>query len=67
MKKIKRNLIIAAVVIILLGLGETDRSAFRLLFDTLLEVLSESQNVASLLGCTDYDDFATRLLSMIKG
>ena len=54
-------------IIILLGLGETDRSAFRLLFDTLLEVLSESQNVAALLGCTDYDDFATRLLSLIKG
>ena len=54
-------------IVILLGLGETDRSTFRLLFDTLLEVLSESQNVAALLGCTDYDDFAARLLALIKG
>ena len=49
----------------LLGLGETDRRSFRLLFDSLLEALSESANVAALLDSTDYADFVERLLGLI--
>ena len=57
-------------MVMLLGLGETDRRSFRLLFDSLLfdsllEALSESANVAALLDSTDYADFVERLLGLI--
>lgn len=52
-------------MVMLLGLSETDRRSFRLLFDSLLEALSESANVAALLDSSDYDDFVARLLNVI--
>ncbi len=52
-------------VIMLIGMGEMDRASFRLLFDSLLETLGDQSNVMSLIGCTDYDDFAQRLLHII--
>lgn len=53
-------------MVILLGLSETDRRSFRLLFDSLLEALSESSNVAALLDSADYDDFVARLQQIIS-
>ena len=52
-------------IIMLMGISEADRKAFRVLFDNLLEVLSEPINVNRLIKSTDFDDFTDRLNSMI--
>lgn len=53
-------------IVLLMGIAESDRSAFRELFDSLLEVLSESANVNRLVRTSGYDNFAATLCSMIE-
>ena len=52
-------------LVMLMGISAGDRKLFRLLFDSLLEVLSESANVRRLSRSTRYDEFAEQLNSMI--
>ena len=51
----------------LTGLSETDRSAYRMLFDSLLKVLSEPACVDCLVRFRIYTDFVERLNDMIMG
>lgn len=53
-------------VIMLMGIAEDDRAAFRELFDGLLEVLSEPANVNRLIRTSGYDEFAQALCSMLQ-
>lgn len=53
-------------IILLMGIAEDDRAAFRVLFDSLLEVLSEPTNINRLIRTSGYDDFATTLSAMIE-
>lgn len=53
-------------IIFMVGIAEHDRDAFRQLFDSLLEVLSEPANVNQLIASEGYDDFAARLSQMIR-
>lgn len=53
-------------IILLMGIAESDRTAFRELFDSLLEVLSEPANVNRLIRTSGYDDFAAALSGMIE-
>ena len=54
-------------LVLLLGIAESDRKAFRILFDSLIEVLSESINVTRLIKCRSYSDFVELLNEMIMG
>jgi lichenan operon transcriptional antiterminator len=52
-------------IVMLMGVSECDRKAFRVLFDNLLRVLSESANVNRLAKCQSYNDFVDRLNTLI--
>lgn len=54
-------------LIMLMGLSEADRKGFRVLFDSLLEVLSNPAKVTQLTRSNTYDEFAGRLNDMIMG
>ena len=54
-------------LIMLMGLSEADRKGFRVLFDSLLEVLSDPAKVTQLTRSNTYDEFAGRLNDMIMG
>lgn len=45
-------------LIMLMGLSEADRKGFRVLFDSLLEVLSDPAKVTQLTRSNTYDEFA---------
>lgn len=52
-------------VIMLMGISKSDRKAFRVLFDNLLQILAEPANVSRLIRSANYDDFSDRLNEMI--
>ena len=54
-------------LIMLMGLSEADRKGFRVLFDSLLEVLSDPAKVTQLTRSNTYDEFARKLDDMIMG
>lgn len=54
-------------LIMLMGLSEQDRKGFRVLFDSLLEILSDPAKVTQLTRCGTYDGFVERLNDMIMG
>ena len=54
-------------LIMIMGLSEADRKGFRVLFDSLLEVLSDPAKVTQLTRSNTYDEFAGRLNDMIMG
>ena len=54
-------------LIMLMGLSEADRKGFSVLFDSLLEVLSDPAKVTQLTRSNTYDEFAGRLNDMIMG
>ena len=49
----------------LMGISASDRKAFRILFDSLIEVLSDTANVMRLSKSPTYDDFVTQLNEMV--
>lgn len=53
-------------LVLLMGISANDRKAFRLLFDSLLEVLSEPANVKRLARCSDFTQFADQLNGLIS-
>lgn len=53
-------------MIMMLGISEVDRPSFHLLFDNLLEILSERDSVELLLRSTGYDDFIAKLQLLIS-
>ena len=52
-------------IIMLMGLSEHDRASFRILFDSLIQVLSEPANVTRLIKSKNYDEFSELLNEMI--
>jgi lichenan operon transcriptional antiterminator len=52
-------------LIMLMGISTSDRKAFRTLFDSLIEVLSDTANVMRLSRCPTYDDFVSQLNEMV--
>ena len=52
-------------IIMLMGLSEHDRASFRILFDSLIQVLSESINVTRLIRSKNYEEFSELLNEMI--
>lgn len=52
-------------LIMLMGISASDRKAFRILFDSLIEVLSDTANVMRLSKSPTYDDFVTQLNEMV--
>jgi lichenan operon transcriptional antiterminator len=55
-----------ANLILLMGISPSDRKAFRMLFDSLTEVLSDAGNVMRLSRCTSFGSFAAQLNEMIR-
>ena len=53
-------------LILLMGISPSDRKAFRMLFDSLTEVLSDAGNVMRLSRCTSFGSFAAQLNEMIR-
>ena len=53
-------------IIIMIGTSLIDREAFKLLFDELIAILYEEENVRILAKCNNYEDFTSILSSMIK-
>lgn len=54
-------------LIMLMGISADDRKAFRLLFDSLIEVMAEPVLVNRLVKCRSYSEFAEQLNEMIMG
>lgn len=54
-------------LVMLLGISENDRKAFRILFDSLIEVLSEPASVNRLVKCRSYSEFVELLNELIMG
>lgn len=52
-------------IIMLMGLSEHDRASFRILFDSLIQVLSEPANVTRLIKSKNYEEFLELLNEMI--
>ncbi len=52
-------------IIMLMGLSEHDRASFRILFDSLIQVLSEPANVTRLIKSKNYEEFSELLNEMI--
>lgn len=52
-------------IIIMLGTSPIDRDAFKLLFDELISILYEEENVRKLIRCNDYEEFTNVLSSLI--
>ncbi|SHJ82790.1 lichenan operon transcriptional antiterminator [Clostridium cavendishii DSM 21758] len=52
-------------IVVLIGISPTDSSAFREIFDVLIEILSEPKNIQSLLKCNSFDEFFSTILNMI--
>lgn len=52
-------------LVMLMGLSAGDRAAFRMLFDSLLEVLSEPSSVNALSRCDSYASFSEQLNTLI--
>lgn len=52
-------------IIMLMGLSKHDRTSFRILFDSLIQVLSEPANVTRLIKSKNYEEFSELLNEMI--
>ncbi|WMC91494.1 BglG family transcription antiterminator [Kineothrix sp. MB12-C1] len=53
-------------IIVLIGVSQDSRRTFTEVFDFLIDVLSEMQNVKELASATDYDDFFQRLTAQVE-
>lgn len=53
-------------IIALIGVNQQSRKAFTLMFDFLIDVLSEIQNVKELAASKDYDEFFERLSMQLE-
>lgn len=53
-------------IIIMLGTSIVDRDAFKLLFDELIAILYEEENIHKLIRCNNYEKFTQELSKMIK-
>lgn len=51
-------------LVLLIGTSEDDRSSFRTLYESLLDILSEPINASRLISCRTYDEFVDRLEAM---
>lgn len=51
-------------LVLLIGTSEDDRSSFRSLYESLLDILSEPINASRLISCRTYDEFVERLEGM---
>ena len=51
-------------IILLIGTAENDRRAFKVVFDGMIELLYEKENIRKLLKCPDYDSFIDMLISL---
>lgn len=49
----------------LIGISQNSRSSFRTLFNDILAILGDTENVSVLMGSTDYDNFIARLEQLI--
>ena len=54
-------------VIVMIGTSRKDREAFKLIFDELIAVLYEPENIRELLKCRTYKDFIETLATLITG
>lgn len=54
-----------AYIIIMLGTSKVDRDAFKLLFDELISILYDEENVRKLIKSNDYEEFTNVLSSLI--
>ncbi len=52
-------------VIVLIGTSSNDREAFKNVFDGIIELLYETENIRTLLKCSDYNDFITTLTNLL--
>lgn len=53
-------------IILLIGVNKDSRKEFTDVFDILVEILSEIQNVRELSCASDYDDFLQKLIQLIR-
>jgi len=53
-------------LIALIGISEDSRKIFSQVFDYLIDILSESINIKTLVSAADYDDFIKRLIDLIE-
>jgi len=53
-------------IIALIGVNHDSRKAFTEVFDFLIDVLSEMQNVKELASAADYDDFFRKLTALVE-
>lgn len=53
-------------IILLIGVNKDSRKVFTGVFDVLVEVLSDIQNVKKLAAAVDYDDFLEKLILLTK-
>lgn len=53
-------------IVLLIGVNKDSRKAFTSVFDGLVEVLSDIQNVKKLAAAADYDDFLEKLIQLTK-
>ena len=52
-------------IIMLIGTSLVDREAFKTLFDELIAVLFEPNNIQQLIKCNTYESFTEKLAAMI--
>lgn len=52
-------------IIVLIGTSNNDRQAFKNVFDGIIELLYEPENIRTLLKCSDYNDFITALIHLL--
>ena len=52
-------------IIVMIGTSLTDRDAFKLLFDELIIILYDSENVRKLIKSNNYEEFVEKLTTMI--
>ena len=52
-------------IILLIGTAKKDRQAFKTVFNGLVDILYEKNNVIALRNCEDYDSFIDALISLV--